>query len=301
MAIVTVNASLTGFATQASFYGTRAWSVAGSVLASTIPLGAGTSWLVWACQSSVPAGQALNAIQIGGGGIDFTVGGGGAGRLRIAKLYAKAIASFSFTGDVGTQIDSVAGTGTGKAISASVAVPGGMTSDNLRNGTVFIGVAVSTDNGDSALGDGLFRYGALAFTFYTGPDGATPPAGTPVTTMTNPAGNYSPGKYRGQQFAALTATLTTPLPQTAFALVFSCPVGMTFSNGSTVLSLPKGTTQDPGNPYTGSTGLINISNTIAPGSYTIGAQVNGIAGGNGPSGSTVIVNARRWGFPMMEV
>jgi hypothetical protein len=296
MSIITFQGSPTSWGQQGSAYGSTGWAYDGNNPTSSIPLGAGTYWIIWQLRTSgIASGQALNGLRIFGGN-DFTVGGGGGTRTRIATLYASARKTYSFVGTGGSTVGTLPGTGAG-ANTDYVMSMSGFTTDDLLAGNLYVGMAVSTNSADSGLGNGIYRLGSRTFTVYTPPDIPQPPGTTVVTTLVNPTGNTLPGKFPGQQFAALTYTLWQPQPQASYQMAFSIGNGFTFaSNGSSLLTLNKGTVNDPASPYIGSTGLINMPAGIKPGSYPIFASINGITGGAGSAVAQLVVAARRAGF-----
>jgi hypothetical protein len=297
MGIYSLQANPAGTGQQASAWGTTAWQYNPSANFAVIAQGAGTNWMAWACQiGGIPAGKPLNAIRVQGIN-DFTVGAGGVGKTRLATFYMQVLRTYSFTGTAGSGEQTLTGTGTGAEMIWNVATPG-WTTDDLINGNLYIGVAVATNNGDAGQGSGTARYGAMSFTFYTDTDGAPGGGGSVSTTLVNPTANFNPGKYGGQQFAALTYTFVSPKPQASFNMQFKIyGAGVTFaSSGTSTLVLFKGTTSDPGNPYIGSTGLINVAANAMPGSYLIDAGIANVAGGNGYQTGSLLVLPRNYSF-----
>jgi hypothetical protein len=293
MGVYTVQANPAGTASQSSIYGSSPWQYNPSANFAVIPQAGGTPWMIWSCQvGGLTPGKPLNGIRVTGVN-DFTVAGGGVSRTRQASAYMSAARTFAFTGTGGSLAQTVTGSGVGADMLWSLSTPG-WTTDDLMAGNVFIGVAVGTNAGDPGLGDGTYRYGAMTFTFYTDTDGAPGGGGSVSTTLTNPAANINPGKYGGQQFAALTYVFNSPKPQTSFNMQFKIyGNGVTFaSSGTSTLVLFKGTTTDPGNPYTGSTGLINVAANAMPGAYLIDAGCANVIGGNGYQTSSLVVAAR---------
>jgi hypothetical protein len=293
MSIVSITASATGFATQQSAYGSTGWSSGSNLISSSISQGQGTSWAVWAVQTnSVTAGQVFNGLKVTGTN-DFTVGAGGVGKTRQATLYVKLLKTFSFTGIGGNNVQTLVASGVGSNLTTSQALQS-LTSDDIRAGNCFFGVAVSTDTNDSGQGNGTFRYAALNFTVYTGVDSPFSEP-TVTTTLTNPGNNVTPGKTPGGQFEAATFALTAPIPTTLFTMTFTLTGGLTFvSNGAGSLSLNKGANVDG---YSASTGLIAIPSGTAPGVQTLSATIGGLPGGNGfKTGSLVVIPAYYDGF-----
>jgi hypothetical protein len=296
MAIITINANPSAYAAQPSAYGAATWNLyAGPQVGASIAAGNGTGWMVWAFGATgITPGETVNAVSVSGVN-DFTVGGGGAGRVRTATLYGRALNSFTFTNAAGTSLDTYVGTGTGKSLNASFAPAGSLTTTDLLNGTCFVGVAVATNTGDPTLGNGDFRYNAFSFTFYTGADGATPPPTTTVTTLSNPIGNTTPGVKPGGQFAALGWTFVQPKPQTLIRVSFGVPInsGLTFAgSGNYQHTITKGTSGDPANPYAGTTTAINCAASTKPGTYLITTSTDT----GGAASAQLIVKARPSGF-----
>jgi hypothetical protein len=285
MAVVTIVANVAAAdVTKDSNYGNYPWSLPAGVPTNVVGIGAGTKWMVWAFTTGgITAGESFNGIRVQGTN-DFTVGGGGAGKTRQAVVYLRASKSFDYAGTTGSSVQTLVATGTGANLN-TVLTPSGWSSTDLLNGNVFVGVAAMTNSGDSGQGDGTLRYNAITFTFYTGSDVPSPPAGQTKTTLTNPSGNYTTGKFAGQQFAALDYVLIDPHTNAYFNMEFALPLGLTFVNsGSTNMSLQKGASGDPANPWNASTGLINVAASTKGGMYPIQAQCRGVLGNPTVSG-----------------
>jgi len=303
MAVHSVIAPYNGYAVATSAMGATTWMPGnGNLVANAIPAGAGTKWAYWKFQNAgIPAGETMTGITISGGN-DFTVGGGGAGKTRVAGLaYKLARNPSEFNAAAGTQMDSLVGTGTGKTLNA-VINPTGFTSNDLING-MYIGIGVGTNSADAADGGGTFRYGALTFVFTTGANQPTPPPSSPNGILTNPVGNQSPGVYPGGQFASLSFKLTAPdFPQTTslrYDWSFN-KIGFTFSNGASSL-LQTNTAGGGITNLIGNTGLITVAATVRPGTdVQVRCQVSNVAGAS-PTGMSLytplIVRERKIAYP----
>ena len=282
MAVANLLASLTGNAQQSSLYGANVWypNASLSINQSQVPVNQGTNWLIWQIQVvGIPTGEAFNGIVVSGNNSFGVL----PASLRQASLFSNLFATLAgFTGQGGNALQVLAGNSTPVALNATV-TKAGFTSTDIANGTMLLGVAASTNNVDpgSTLGD--LRWGARTFTVYTGPDTPNPVVSKPSGTLANPAGNISPGVFPGTQFAALTFTLTQPLPQAALSFQWSLPnipAGLTFAaNGLTSLTQAKGTGSDPTHPYDGSCGAINVARNYPLGVTGVALAVTGFGGG----------------------
>jgi hypothetical protein len=301
MAVTTIVANVAAAdVTKDSNYGNYPWSLPAGVPTNVVGIGAGTKWMVWLFTTTgIPPGESFNGIRVQGTN-DFTVGGGGAGMTRQAIVYLRPSKSFDYAGQTGSSVQTLVATGTGASLN-TLLTPAGWTSTDLLNG-VFVGVAAMTNSGDSGQGSGTLRYNAITFTFYTGSDVPSPPAGQTKTTLTNPVANYNPGKFAGQQFAALDYVLLDPHTNAYFNMEFDLPLGLTFVNsGSTNITLQKGASGDTANPWNASTGLINVAASTKGGTYSIRAQCRGVSGNPTVSGiqtGQLLVQTRRRYFYM---
>ena len=296
MAVVNLLPPAYAFNSAASAYGSNFWGMISGGVASSIPNAQGAAWAYWKMQASgIPAGQAFNGFNVQAN-IDFTVGAGGAGISRASSLYVLGLPHTGFGGASGVAISGAPGTGAGQVVNA-VYQPAGFTSSDLLNGTMYLGVAVSTTGADAGLGNGIFRYVPTNIILYTGADTPTPPAGNISGTLTNPAANNFPGAFPGSTLAALTFVYAQPKPD-AVATAFFSIVGttkLTFTGNPTV-SLDCSS----GHGYTCTTPLINIAADCPPGVYQISMQVNNATSPTYVVWTTVVVR-QSGGMPFMEV
>ena len=296
MSVLNISLSPTNWGGTYSAYGSVGWSKA---LQAVIPPNYGTNWVIWQIGASgLAAGEPINGINVNGINT-FLVA---AGATRTATLIANALNNFNaFNGANGPALDTLPGDGTRKTVNATFA-PSGLTTNDLLNGSVFFGVAVTTSNAQATLGNGTFTYGALAVQIFTGTDGANPPPTAASGVWKNPASNNNPGKLAGlENFSSLNYRLASPIPQTFFNMQFqimgSSSLGIRFPNGtSTSPSYLKGAQgADPSHPYDQDTGILTIDAGVAPGTYTIRCQTNGGAGVLGGAGlldyNTLVVRA----------
>jgi hypothetical protein len=267
MSIVSFQAGVNPTFWDTSPYGPVQWGgQGGNCVAAGIPPNSGTVWAIWQVQvSGIAAGEAFNGIRIQGG-YDFTVGAGGAGITRTAGLLGRlSNTSGGFHNQTGTVMaGGIPGTGTGQNLNY-ILTSGGFTSTDLLNGTFYFGIAVQTGAPDA--GNGTFRFGALAFTAYTGTDVPTPAPTAPSGTITNPKANVDPGKVAGiEQFASVSFRLDTPASLSGLSHRWDLPFqgGLLFSTGNEQLIIS--------GLFTGSvsnTGPITITPGTKVKSYTI--------------------------------
>jgi hypothetical protein len=276
------NVSVTGsFASQPSAFGSVGWGLASmSAIGATIPSGGGTVWAVWQIGiSGLPPGRVLNAMTVSGP-VSFYVAGSNI--VRKATLYGSLRSSFaSFAGSGGgAAMATLVGDGSTTDLYFVFNNPG-FTSDDLAAGNVFFGIAVSTDAGNSANGNGTFSFGATSWTIYTAPDTVgAPPAGAPNAQLISPASNLNPGVFPGGQFAQLTNKLLAPLPQQYYSGTFGVPYNQGFvfvDNGSNSgLIRNQGTAQNPSSPHIAYSGIITVAASTKPGVYTFQGSCTGL-------------------------
>jgi len=302
MAVTNVSAS-GNFGDTPSAYGNYPWGGASaSAIASTLPATAGTVWAVWQIGVvGVPAGQVVNGINVSGP-FSFGVSGG----VRKASLYVYANSSFNpFTGSPGVGPIAVATAGAAAVNVNYNYSPVGLTSDNLANGTFYLGFAVQTDGGNAGAGNGTISLGTLSWTIYTAPDQPIAPPGSPSCRIINVPGNINPGVFPGSSFAAITCQLLQPVPQSNYATRFDVQVGqnLTFADsGTTGILRNCGTVPVPADPHRGYSGLINIAANAKPGWRTVWATVSGLAGSSPTSQQVyteVYVRSRTTGYGAM--
>ena len=257
MSVIQVAAASVSYQTPSAYGNSTLWGFQGGNLVLNLLPGAGSLWGIWPVQvPGLPTGEVINQILVQGGD-DFTVGAGGAGITRQAVLYMNMFTTVAgFSGQTGTSIDTVPGTGTGHALNL-LFTKGGFTTNDLING-LFVGVAVATGIQDGSQ-MGVFHLSTLSLTFYTGPDNANPPPTATHGKLTDPVANYNPGKLPGiEQFASCAFQLLSPASLVGLTHVWDLPspnIGLTFaSTGNTQLIIGSQTTNSVSN-----TGLINIA------------------------------------------
>jgi hypothetical protein len=243
----------------------------------------GAGWVIYQVKSSgLPAGEVVNGIRIQGVH-DFLVGGGagtGRGATGVWK-WGHATTDFIGASADGT-FGPVLGSGVGQNINF-VSFKAGFTTTDINNGTFYIGFSVGSDNGNPGVGMGAatYRNACFGWTVFAGTDQPTPPPTATVVTIINPASNVNPGVVPGGQFAAVDLTLNQVLPQTSFQFRCNLPANMTWAaNGSGFQAILRGTSNNPGDPYHASTGLINVASNCLAGSYTFEVNTTGGSLGN---------------------
>jgi hypothetical protein len=290
VAILTLNASPTGWANQSSAVGVAPWYTVSSVPQTALPQGAGSSWIVWSIPplTAIPPGDAFNGLLVSGTN-DFTVGGGGVGKTRQATLYMNLLRSFAFTGTSGTAMSTLVGSGSGVALNYTFPTSG-FTGNDFRNGVVFLGVYGNSDGGDAGQGDGTLRFNSLVWTIYTGTDTTTPPAGNVAGTFTNPTANNLPGVFPGGVFTGLTFVYAQPKPNSLATATFviSGTTKLAWTSGGQSVGLDCSSTHS----YSCTTPNISIAADTPPGTYQISMQVNNGSSPIYTQWTTVVVRQR---------
>jgi hypothetical protein len=267
-----------------SAYGTLGWWPGPYVVCGPTQ---GGGWIIWGYKvPGMRPDEPVNGIVFKGSN-KFLVGDG-VGKNRIAALYANAFNNkAAFAGATGF------GAGTcpanGAPVNMNVTInPSGLSSNDFIAGNFFIGVTVATSAPD--VGDGTFTYGGLDIMVYTGADtpNPSPPVGVPIGTWNNPGSNNNPGKLAGtEQFSSIKYTLSHTDPYSSYFLmnmmIQGAGGGITFASNGTdrVMNIPKGSGNDPTNPFSYTLGALNIAPGVAPGVYQIQSNSNG---GTGPFG-----------------
>jgi hypothetical protein len=221
--------------------------------------------------------------------------GGGAGSSRHASFFLFGNTAFHV---FGAYVSGALATITGNGATATfneVFAPNIFTSDNLVNGTFYLGIGADTDSLDSTLGNGIINFSALNWTFFTGPNVPNPPIDVISGFIDNPAGNTNPGVFAGGQFASLRAVLTQPHNYPGATFAFNTGhSGITFAaTGSTGLTV---NTESP--TWYADTGAINVALTVPPGVYPIYCSM--YVGSQNTSVGTSLTVARRLTGMFME-
>jgi hypothetical protein len=233
------------------------------------------------------------------GGHDYTVGAGGVDKTRVATTlasYKATVEAFRNTSD-GTPLGNIFGTGTGINIVADLNMVGsGFTSDNLRNGSIFVGVVSYADAGNPTINEGKYRMGVTSWQIYTGTSTPSPPGGTPTGYLTPTPGNANPGVYAPGQFGNTRATyLENGVGVQQFLTFFWTiygPAGITFAaNGTQSLRIDRGMSQGDISTWNWSDcGLINVAASVPPGStYRLECWMNDTVPGPDVTLSTPLV------------
>lgn len=283
MAISYVSASPSGYAGLISAYGNTGWHTDGSGVGVTVPVGNGSAWAFWQLTvTGLPPGQPINTITLSGP-ISYTASGGVGTATAYVEMF-KNYMDFRYAGS-SYAMATIPGNGSSVPLSYNFTKPG-FTSSDLESGNVFLGVAISTKN-VLARADtpSTFYFGATGWTIYTNPNIPSPPAGSIVTQITNPAANINPGVYPGSAFAQITVQLKAPLPQDLYRTHFTLPLN--YSSSGLTLAVPGvgtsalttridrcGTNERPADPYRGYSGAINVAANAKPGMRTVRLDVS---------------------------
>jgi hypothetical protein len=267
------------FGNTPSAYGNTNWGLSSfTSVGASLPPGAGTAWAVWQIGiAGLTPNQPVNGITISGP-ISFYVS---CPVARTARLYVAMYHSFpEFNSSAGDALV-ITVPGDQKTYNVNYQfTKQGFTTNDLANGTLYLGFAVSTTAEHPECGNSSYSLGALDWTIYTGPNYAVPPSGSPTGKLTNPASNVNPGVFPGGQLLQATMQLLTPLPQQYYTCTISVPYqsGLTFvDTGTYSMRRNMGYQNFPNDPYRTYSTPINVAANTKPGTYVLTGYIAGLS------------------------
>jgi hypothetical protein len=304
MSVVNFNINPGAGSQVSSPYGPAYWYTNPSNMQTLINPDSGAGWICFQIQQpGLPLGEVFNGVRLQGVH-DFLVNGGaGTGRFATGLCRIGHSATEFIGAAYETTFGPVNGSGIGQNVNFVIG-KAGYTSTDIVNGTLWVGFSVGSDNGNPGVGSGAatYRNAVLTAIAYTGADTPTPPISSTSGFLTNPTANTSPGKVIGQFFEPVSMTYVQPMPgPNSFQYRWSLQGPLQFAaNGTQSYIISQGTVGNPGSPYVGNTGNINIPVGTNPGTYFLTVLVTGVGIADLTLSTSLVVPTIRGGFAFHE-